>query len=292
MKTSLSRKIFLVIAGAMLIGICFLCLYPVWYVVVASFSDANKMMAHSGPLWWPIDPTLDAYRAVARNPMIGTGYITTLIVLVVGVAVNLLMSTLGAFFLSRKNVMLKTAIMKMIMLTMFFGGGMIPVYLTVRNLGLYDTLWALILPGAISTYNMIIMRTFFQGIPDGLEEAALIDGAGHLTILVKVFLPLSGSVMAVMLLYYGVAHWNSWFPAMMYIQDRDKFPLQLVLMEILVQNNTDSMAAGGGAVDDSAQLARTIKYATIVVSTVPILCLYPFLQKYFVKGVLVGSLKG
>ena len=186
--------------------------------------------------------------------------------------------------------MLKNFIMVLMLFTMYFSGGLIPSYITIKSLGLYNSLLALILPGAISTYNLIIMRTSFQGIPSGLEEAAYLDGAGHLSIIWNVILPLSKAIIAVMVLYYGVAHWNSWFGASIYLNDRNKYPLQLILREILLQNDVSNMAGGSGS--DEYSIAESIKYAVIIVATAPILCIYPFLQKYFVKGVMIGALKG
>ena len=187
--------------------------------------------------------------------------------------------------------MLKNAVMTMIFITMFFSGGLIPFYLTVKMLGMYNSLWALIIPTGINTYNLIIMRTSFMAIPDSMEEAAVIDGAGHIRVLTQIVLPLSKSIVAVMVLYYGVAHWNEWFNAMVFLNNRSKFPLQLVLREILIQNDTQSMTQGV-SVTDGISVQESVKYAVIIVATVPILCIYPFLQKYFVKGVLVGALKG
>jgi putative aldouronate transport system permease protein len=172
-------------------------------------------------------------------------------------------------------------------LTMFFNGGLIPMYLTVKNVGLINTLWATIIPFAISTFNLIIMRTAFMSVPDSLEESAKIDGANHFTILFKIIIPLSMPVIAVMILYYAVEKWNGWFYASVFLKDRELFPLR----EILLANQTDSMSAGASA-GDQFQIGETIKYATIMVATIPILCVYPFVQKYFVKGVMVGALKG
>lgn len=186
--------------------------------------------------------------------------------------------------------MLKNFIMVLMLFTMYFSGGLIPSYITIKSLGLYNSLLALILPGAISTYNLIIMRTSFQGIPSELEEAAYLDGAGHLSIIWNVILPLSKAIIAVMVLYYGVAHWNSWFGASIYLNDRNKYPLQLILREILLQNDVSNMAGSSGG--DEYSIAESIKYAVIIVATAPILCIYPFLQKYFVKGVMIGALKG
>ncbi len=291
MKTSLSRKIFMVCNYAFLTFLCLVCMYPVIYVLFASFSDSGRLMEHTGLLWKPLGFNMGAYKAVMENPVIGSGYLNTIFVVVIGTCLNLVLTSLGAYFLSRRNVMLKGAIMALIMFTMFFNGGIIPFYLTVKMLGMYGSLWALIIPTGISTYNLIIMRTSFMSIPESLEEAALIDGAGHVRVLTQIVLPLSKSIIAVMILYYGVAHWNAWFNAMVFLNDRAKFPLQLVLREILIQNDTDSMTQGASAAD-GISIAESVKYAVIIVATVPILCIYPFLQKYFVKGVMIGAVKG
>lgn len=290
-KTSLSRKIFLAVNAAILSLLAIICLYPMLYVLFASLSDSNLLMAHKGLLWHPLKANAAAFKAVLSNPMIASGYINTAFVLIVGTTISLILTSLGAYFLSRRDVMLKGVIMALITFTMFFSGGLIPFYLTVKMLGFYNSLWALVIPTAISTYNMIIMRTSFMAIPRSLEEAATIDGAGQLTIFVHVVLPLSKAIIAVMILYYGVGAWNGWFYAMVFLADRGKFPLQLVLREILIQNDTDSMTMGVN-VNDGFNVAESVKYAVIVVATAPILCIYPFLQKYFVKGVMIGALKG
>lgn len=288
---TIGRRIFMIINAALLLGFGFICLYPMYYVVMASFSDANQLMAFRGFLWMPINANIDSYRAIVKNKMLFTGYANTLFVVGVSLLLNITMTSIGAYFLSRKNLMLKKAVMIYILITMYFSGGIIPLYLTVKNLGLYNSIWSLIIPAAVNTYNLVIMRTSFEAIPDSLVEAALIDGAGHVQILIKIILPLAKATVAVMVLYYGVAHWNSWFSAMLFLNDRAKFPLQLVLREILIQNDTSAMTQGGG-LTDTINIAKTIKYAVIVVSTVPILCVYPFLQKYFAKGALIGAVKG
>lgn len=290
-KTSLSRKIFIAANAAILSFLAIICLYPMLYVLFASLSDSNLLMAHKGLLWHPLKANAAAFKAVLSNPMIASGYINTAFVLIVGTTISLILTSLGAYFLSRRDVMLKGVIMALITFTMFFSGGLIPFYLTVKMLGFYNSLWALVIPTAISTYNMIIMRTSFMAIPRSLEEAATIDGADQLTIFVHVVLPLSKAIIAVMILYYGVGAWNGWFYAMVFLADRGKFPLQLVLREILIQNDTDSMTMGV-SVNDGFNVAESVKYAVIVVATAPILCIYPFLQKYFVKGVMIGALKG
>lgn len=290
-KSTIERKIFVAFNTALLLLFSIICLYPILYVTFGSLSDANMLMEYRGLLWKPLKPTLAAYKAVSKNKMVLYGYANTLFVVGIATTINIIMTTIGAYILSRKNVMLKKAIMIYIMITMYFSGGLIPCYLNIRNLGLYDSLWSLILPVAINTYNLIIMKTSFDAVPDSLTEAATIDGAGHAVIMFRVILPLAKATVAVMVLYYGVAHWNSWFTAAMYIQDRYKYPLQLVLREILIQNDTSAMMQGGN-VNDTSNIAETIKYAVIVVSTLPILCVYPLLQKYFAKGALVGAVKG
>lgn len=289
-KRSMGEKVFSVFNYIFLGIVMIVCFYPVWYVLVASFSDSNILMQHSGILMKPLGFSTDAYVKVFQNPMILRGYGNTLFILIVGVFLDIIMTSLGAYFLSRKNIMFKKPIMIFIMITMFFSGGMIPFYLTLKNLHLTKTLWGLIIPFMISTYNMIILRTSFESLPDSLIEAAQIDGASHLKILAKIVLPLSKAILAVMVLYYGVGIWNAWFWASAIIRDRQQYPLQVILREILLQNDVGSMTAGISVADQEA-VGMTIKYATIVVATVPILCIYPFLQKYFTKGVMIGAVK-
>ena len=205
--------------------------------------------------------------------------------------INLTLTMLGAFFLTLKGPMLKNAITVMIIFTMYFSGGLIPCYLNVKSLGLMDSLWALILPGAISTTNLIIMKSAFSAIPDSLIESARLDGASYPQILLRVMVPLSKATIAVMVLYYGVGHWNEWFNASIYLRNGERFPLQLVVRNILKLASNSAMGTGAG-MDEMAQLAELIKYALIVVTATPILVLYPFLQKHFVKGVMVGAIKG
>ena len=269
-----------------LIGLCMV--YPIIHVICASFSNGTLLMSYTGILLWPQGFSLKAYEAVSRSAMIPIGYRNTLFVVVVGTSLNIILTAFGAFFVSRKEQTLAKPVMLFFLFTMFFSGGMIPSFLNIQDLGLYDSIWSLILPSAISTYNLIILRTAFYSIPESLEESAKLDGAGHASILFNVYLPLSKTVIAVLVLYYGVAHWNSWFNAMLYIQKRDLYPLQLVMREVLITNDVSEMYNAGVDVE---QIAETIKYAVIVIVTLPILCIYPFLQKYFVKGVLIGSVK-
>ncbi|MDU0332247.1 MULTISPECIES: carbohydrate ABC transporter permease [Paenibacillus] len=284
-------RLFNVVNYTLLILLVIATLYPLVYVLLASLSDPARLLAYKGFLWKPIGFSLEAYRAVLANPGIGIGFRNTLFIVVFGVTVNIFMTALGAYVLSRKNVMWNKVFMFIIVFTMFFGGGLIPMYLIVKGVGLLDSLWSTIIPFAVSTFNLIIMRTSFMGIPDSLEESAKIDGANHFTILFRIIIPLSMPVIAVMILYYAVDKWNGWFYASVFIRSRELFPLQLVLREILISNSTDSMSIGASA-GDRFQIGETIKYATIIVATFPIMCVYPFLQRYFVKGVMVGSLKG
>lgn len=285
-------QIFTVFNTAIMLFIILITAYPVYYIVVASFSDPGALSRHIGMLWLPLEPyTLSAYETVFKNPLIISGFMNTLFVLTVGLAVNLTLTSLGAFFLTIKGPMLKNAITFMIIFTMYFSGGMIPSYLNIKSLGLMDSLWALILPGAISTTNLVIMKSSFSSIPDSLIESARLDGASYGQILMRVIVPLSKATIAVMVLYYGVSHWNSWFNASIYLRNSEKFPLQLVVRNILNLAGNSAMTTAGGA-DEIAQLADLIKYALIVVTATPILVLYPFLQKYFVKGVMVGAIKG
>jgi putative aldouronate transport system permease protein len=290
-KESNGQKAFNIINVIVMLFLVILTLYPMLYVLFASLSKPNEYMAHQGILLRPLGFTLGSYKAVLKNPMIAIGYRNTIFVVVVGIGLNIFMTALGAYVLSRKGLMLKGFLMFFIVFTMFFSGGLIPFYFTVKELGLDNKLWALIIPGAISTYNLIIMRTAFNAVPDSLEESAKLDGASHYTILFKIMIPLTLPTIAVMVLYYGVAHWNAWFNAMIFIRNRDLYPLQLILREILIANDTNSMIQNANA-GDQEMLSETIKFAVIIVSTLPILALYPFLQKYFVKGVMIGAVKG
>ena len=265
--------------------------YPAYYVLVASISDPLELSRHSGLLFGPLgDITLSAYKLVFKNPLVTSGYLNTMFILIVGVSINLIMTIIGAYFLSLKNVMFKKHIMLFIIFTMYFSGGMIPNYLNMKDLHMIDSIWSLIIPGALSTTNLIIMRTAFLAVPDSLVEAAKIDGASHIKILMKVMVPLTRATLAVMVLFYGVGHWNSWFSASIYLRTPSKLPLQLVLRNILLANQSSSMTGGVG-LDEASQLSDLIKYALIVVSTVPILVIYPFLQKFFNNGVMIGAIK-
>ncbi len=290
---SLDDKIFDAFIIAALVLVLIATLYPLYFVVIASFSD--PLLVGAGKvLFVPKGVHVDAYRMVLRDPDILTGYRNTIFYTLAGTTLNVLLTILAAYPLSRKDLVGRPVFTWLLVFTMFFSGGLIPTYLLVSDLGLRDTVWALLLPGAISVWNVIIMRTFFQStIPDELREAAQLDGCSNTGLLVRVVLPLSKPILAVMVLYYGVAHWNSFFNALIYITQSRLYPLQLVLRSILVQNRiSEEMMADVDSIAQRQLLVESIKYAVIIVSTLPIMMLYPFLQRYFVKGVMIGAIKG
>jgi putative aldouronate transport system permease protein len=290
-KRTPGERIFYWLIIAFMVGLVIVTLYPLIYILFASVSDPMAMMEHRGALLHPLGFTLAAYQAVLNNPMIAIGYRNTLFYVVVGTAVNVIMTILGAYALSRKNLMLKNPLMFLIVFTMFFSGGLIPTYLLVtQTLGMQDSPWAIIFPTAISTYNLIILRTAFEAVPVALEEAARMDGANDFQILYHIVLPLALPSVAVIILFYAVGQWNAYFNALVYLRSRELYPLQLVLRDILITSNTESMTTGISS-GDVFPIGETIKYATIVVATLPILFVYPFLQKYFVKGVMIGAIK-
>lgn len=278
----LGERIFYIADDLLMILLCVLILLPLIHVVAGSFSDGAAYMSHSGLLLWPLKPTTAAYESVITNQNIWTGYGNTLFIVIVGTALDMLFSLVAAYVLSRKKYMLKSFFNMMVVFSMYFSGGMIPFFLVVKGVGLYKSIWSLILPSLINVFNLVIVRTAMTGVPDSLEESAQLDGAGHLTILFRIITPLILPSVAVVALYYAVSHWNSWFNAMLFIKDRKYYPLQLVLREILILSDTD----------EGYVMSETIQFATIVVATIPILCVYPFIQRYFVKGIMVGAVKG
>lgn len=280
----------------LVILITIVCFYPIYYTVIASFSDPNAVIG--GDVYLTIiKPTLDSYRTAFGYSAIWTGYRNTLIYTIFGTLYSLFLLLPASYALSRPWLKGRSALIKICMFTMYFGGGTIPTYLLMKSLNLLDSPLAIILPGAFSVYNMIITRTFFEGFSESLCEAARIDGAGELRVFLRIVLPLSGSIVAVMALYHAVAHWNSYFNAMIYLKDRELFPLQLILREVLLLNSSIVLDAGGDidAILDFVRrekLAETMKYSMIIIANLPILVAYPFVQKYFVKGVMIGSVKG
>ncbi|MDR1400319.1 MAG: carbohydrate ABC transporter permease [Treponema sp.] len=280
-----------VINTIIMLFLVFVTLYPMYYVVVASVTDNIALLATPGFLWYPKGFTLGAFRLAFTHPLLISGYKNILIIMVASLFINIFLSLFTAFFLASKNMLFKKPVLFIILFTMFFRGGMIPDYLNIRSLHLYNTLWALILPGAISVYNCIIYRTAIETIPDSLSESARIDGANDITILFRIIFPLIKPTTVVLLLYYGIGHWNSWFPASIYMQDNYKLPIQNVLRAILIANS-NILNSAATETDQINQFAESIKYAAIVITTVPILFVYPFLQRYFVKGVMLGAVKG
>ena len=263
-------------------------LIPLWHCLMASFSEPISLLSNRGLVLRPIGFSITAYSVVFRNPNILIGYGNTLFYVIVGTAINMTLTVIGGYCLAKNHCLWIRPLTLLIVFTMYADFGMIPAFLTVRDLGLYDSRWALLLPGAINTYNMIVMRTAFRGIPKSLEESAMLDGAGEVTVLVRIMLPVTKATSAVMFLLYAVAHWNSWFSASIYLQNRSKYPLQLFLRETLIANST---AADGASIDGFLYLDEAIKYCTIVIATFPILCVYPFVQRYVVTGMMLGSVK-
>ncbi len=294
-RKSYSDKIFDIVNLLVMIILLFIFVWPLWFVVIASFSDPNQVWMGKVVLW-PKGITLVSYEELLHYKRIWSGYANTIFYTVVGTLVNLVMTVCGAYPLSRKDFMPRHVVMIMLMITMYFSGGLIPTYLVVSKLGLVNTRWAMIIPGAMSVYNMIVTRTYFMNsIPSSLQEAATLDGASSFQYLIRVVLPLSKPILAVIGLYYAVGHWNDFYSALIYIYDDSMLPLQSFLRDILMStkltlNNMSGVDMATAAA--KAQLAQTLKYSVIIVSTVPVLCIYPFIQKYFVKGVMIGSVKG
>lgn len=283
MKRSIVEKIFLNMNCILLIVFAFACFYPMYYVLMASFSESGMILAHSGMLLTPLKFNTSAYELVLNSKNIWSGYRNTLFIVIFGSCGSLFVTSAAGFALSKKQFNVGRVIMIFITFTMIFSGGMIPLFIVVRKVGLYDSIWALVLPMLINTTNLIILRTAYANVPDSLEESAKIDGANDLVIYIGIATPLIKSSLAVILLYYSVSYWNSWFPASIYLRTRSKFPLQLILREILIANQTDSQ--------DTELMSESIKYAAIIIATVPILLVYPLLQKYFEKGLMIGAIK-
>lgn len=273
-----------------------LVLYPLWFVVIASFSNSSEVMK-GNVIFMPKGFSVEAYTKVFSDPKIMTGYRNTIIYTVLGTLLNLAGTIAAAYPLSRRDFVGRKAISLMLMFTMFFNGGLIPTYLVYKQIGLINSPWVMIIPGMVNVYNMIVMRSFFESLPYEMHEAAFIDGCGNIQILTKIVLPLSLPIISVMVIFYGVSHWNEYFSALVYLSEPDLKPLQLILRDILITSTTrvSSMMSGGASMTgemDRIRTAESIKYAVAIVSTLPVLCLYPFLQKHFSKGVMLGAIKG
>ena len=290
-RESMSRRVFLVVNTIMLALIGFACFAPMWHVLCCSISDPTVLAREGGFHLWPVAPfSLAGYQAVLSYRNIAVGYMNTIFYVVVGTALNLALTIVAAYVLSLKRFLPGRVIMLLLTFTMLFNGGLIPTYLVYVRLGLINTRLAVLLSTAFNVFNMVILRTSFQGIPEALEESARLDGANDLVILTRIILPLSKASVAVITLFVAVTIWNSWFTSAIYQMDRNMWPIQMFLREVLINNSQKSLEAGAKA--SAMELQILVKYAIIIVATLPILCIYPFVQKYFVKGVLIGSVKG
>jgi putative aldouronate transport system permease protein len=298
MKRSKGDIIFDAVIFVILTVIFLIVAYPLYFIIISSFSDPAAV-AGGMVVWIPIKPNLRGYEEVFRNNAVVRGFLNSLLYTSVGTLLNLVVTLPTAFALSRKEFQGNRFVTVFYLITMFVNGGMIPTYLVVKSVKFLDTIWALIVPGALGVYNMFICRTYFKtNLPNELIEAAKLDGCGNTRFFVSIALPLSGALIAIMVLYYGIGHWNSYFSALLYISDKNKFPLQLVLRSILIQNEAQLAQQGVSTAQQLKEQARRrelvelMKYSLIIVSSIPVMIIYPIIQKYFVKGVLIGSVKG
>jgi len=295
-KETPGRIVFKVINTIILAALAFVCLVPLWHVLMASISDPTYVTQHSGIIMWPLHSeghpvTLKGYTVVLKNNSLIRGYANTIFYVGAGCLLCIVFSSLAAYCMSRRRTMWMKYLTIMLTFTMFFNGGLIPTYMVNKFLGIVNTRWVIIAMGLISIFNIIIIKTAFQSLPASLEESAQLDGAGHLTILFKIVLPLTKATIAVIALFYAVGKWNEYLTAAIYLTNRNLYPLQIILREILIENS------GTSEVDLSSLgnydlYKKLIQYSTIIFATLPILCIYPFVQKYFVKGVMIGSIKG
>ena len=292
LKRSKGEKIFSVFNYTGMVVLCIIFILPVWHVLMGSISDPLRISAYSGIILYPLgDVTFGGYKLVLQNNSILRSYLNTILIVVTATGLGTLLTILSAYVMSVRGLYWKKPFNFIVTFTMIFNGGLIPTYMVVRNLHMLDTYWSLIIPGCCVAYNIIIMRTSFSQVPAALSEAATIDGAGHFRILCQIILPVSKSIIAVIVLFYAIQQWNAWFNASIYLQNRDLYPLQLTLREIVLKSSENSIIANadGETVDIYRPL---IKYCTIMVSIIPMMIVYPFVQKYFVKGVMIGSIKG
>ena len=290
LRDSRGDKIFRFFSGLFLILLAAIVLYPVYFIIIASFSDPDAVLAGKVVLW-PVDINLDGYIKIMERTDVWLGYRNTIVYTVLTVVLSLAVTIPAGWALSRKNLPGKKFLMMYFTIPMFFGGGLIPFYNVMSNLGLINTIWAIVLPSILSVWNLFMTKTFFESsIPNGLIEAAKIDGAGHFRTFASVVLPLAKAILAVMALYYAVGQWNSYFNAMIFLQDESLYPLQLVLKEILIASES-TVGGSGETILQQYRLANQLKYVSVIVSSLPVLMLYPFVQKYFAQGVMIGSLK-
>ncbi len=285
-----------VVFDAILYSICavllLIILYPLWFIVIASFSDPSAVAG--GHVWvWPVGFTLDGYDELLKQPKVWLGYRNTIAYTVAGTLIGLAVNIPAAYALSRKDLWGRKGLMGLYVFTMFFSGGLIPIFLTVQQAGLYNTFWVLVLPFSVSAYNIIVARTFFEtSLPPDLWDAAQIDGCGNLRFFFTMALPLSKAVISVIALWTAVGQWNSYFNALIYIRDENLYPLQLIMRNILITNQNFAALGTGEAAMIAMRRANLVRYAMIIIATVPIMCVYPFIQKYFDQGVMIGAVKG
>lgn len=291
-RKTVSDRLFDLCNMTLFIIVILLILYPMYFILIASVSD--PVAINTGKVWlWPVDFNLKGYEMIFGERSIWMGYKNSLIYAALGAVISTLVTISGGYTLSRKDLVGRTPIMLFILFTMFFQGGLIPSYILVKNLGMLDSVWAMVIPGAVSVFLLIIARTFFQQtIPDELLEASMMDGCGNMRFFFKIVLPLSLPIIAVIVLFNAVGQWNSYFKALVYLTSEDLQPLQIVLRRILIKNQASEMLGNITAAQDMVQYAELIKYGLIIVASLPMLVLYPFLQKYFVKGMMIGSVKG
>jgi len=292
MKKSKGEHIFDAILIVVSVLIFVVVAYPLYFVVIASFSNPEAVLG--GKLsFWPVGFNIESYKMILDEPKIWLGYRNSIFYTILGTMINLILTTLAAFPLSRKDMPYRRLLTFIITFTMLFSGGMIPVYMVVRGLNITDTIWAMVIPNAIATYNMLVMKNYFQSsIPEELHEAAAIDGCGPFQSLLKVVLPLSRPILAVITLFYAVGHWNAFFNAIIYLRDQKLYPLQIVLREIMLQNSLEAVGGDMTGMYEKVMRGETMKYAVIIVASVPVLLFYPLVQKYFTKGIMVGAIKG
>lgn len=281
-------KVFNVINYSLLCVLAFIMFYPMFYVFIVSVSSA-EFINQGLVTFLPRGLNFEAYARVFANPDIWTSYKNTILYTVVGTTINVIITAMCAYPLSRKDFYGRGVLTVFVTITMFVSGGMIPLYLVINNIKIMNTMWAVILPSAISTYNMIVMRTSFSSIPESLTESAYLDGANDIQILAKIIMPLSKAILATMTLYYAVGHWNSYFPAMLYLNSKEKYPVQVIMRDIVIGSD---MSEAGDVTGLANVSVVNYRYAVIIISIIPILLVYPFLQKYFTKGVMVGAVKG
>jgi len=279
------------INGTLLVLFCALMLYPFITVLAQSFSGAGAIKAGLVNVW-PVDFNLDTYRAVAQNDIFWRNYRNTVVYTVVGTTIAMVLTTVYAFVLSKKHLRGRTLLIGIAVFTMFFNGGIIPNYVLISTLGMKNTMWALVLPGAISVFNLLVMKSFFENLPVELEEAAQIDGLGWFGIFGRIVLPLSKAVIATMILFYSVAIWNDWFPAFLYLDKQELFPVTLFLRNLVAGASSSASEGAAAAGSTTAAISANIQAVTMILTIIPILCVYPFVQRYFVSGMMLGSVKG